>query len=165
MKIGSHFDDPDKTPDLSAYTVHSSEPIGKGKGVAILVAEFNATVTNRLLEGSLKGLVEHDVDPKNIHIKYVPGAFELPLAALHAIRDMDIDAVICLGCVIRGDTAHFDFVAGECARGIMDVSLDTETPVIFGVLTTETPEQAMERAQEDKTNKGYEAAITALQMS
>ncbi|HUO49504.1 MAG TPA: 6,7-dimethyl-8-ribityllumazine synthase, partial [Acidimicrobiales bacterium] len=152
--------------------------------VAVACAEFNGGITERLLDGVLAGLTASGVDAAIVRLVWVPGAFELPLAAQHLLgwsgagagvgdrRDGSggpvgeeaADAVIALGAVIRGNTAHFDFVAGECARGLQRVALDTGRPVVFGVLTTDTVAQALERCRDDETNKGYEAALTALQM-
>jgi 6,7-dimethyl-8-ribityllumazine synthase len=141
--------------------------------VAIACAEFNGGITERLLGGVLAGLGASGVDPATMRVVWVPGAFELPLAAQHLLLgapgagragEERADAVIALGAVIRGDTAHFDFVAGECARGLQRVALDTGRPVVFGVLTTDTVDQALERCRDDHTNKGYEAALTVLQM-
>jgi len=140
--------------------------------VAVACAEFNGGITERLLGGALDGLEACAVAASTVQVLWVPGAFELPLAASHLLGgaagaapgDGRVDAVIALGAVIRGDTAHFDFVAGECARGLQRVALDTGRPVVFGVLTTDTVAQALERCRDDATNKGYEAALTALAM-
>jgi 6,7-dimethyl-8-ribityllumazine synthase len=132
--------------------------------VAVVCAKFNGGVTERLLEGVLAGLDASGVAPGMVTLAWVPGAFELPLAAKRVIASRPVDAVIALGVVIRGDTAHFDFVAGECASGLQRVALDTGVPVVFGVLTTDTVAQALERCRDDESNKGYEAAMTALEM-
>jgi 6,7-dimethyl-8-ribityllumazine synthase len=140
---------------------------GEARGparVALVCAKFNGAITERLLDGALGGLKDHDVTLDTVHVAWVPGAVELPLAASRLLWTGDYDAVIALGAVIRGDTAHFDFVAGECAAGLQRVALDTGVPVIFGVLTTDTVAQAQERAGPGATNKGYEAAVTALEM-
>jgi len=140
---------------------------GEARGparVALVCAKFNGAITERLLDGALGGLKDHDVTLDTVHVAWVPGAVELPLAASRLLWTGDYDAVIALGAVIRGDTAHFDFVAGECAAGVQRVALDTGVPVIFGVLTTDTVAQAQERAGPGATNKGYEAAVTALEM-
>ncbi len=131
---------------------------------AIIAARFNGEVVNRLLEGAVNTLVEHGVDDKSIDTVYVPGAFEIPLIAKHLVNTKKYSAIIALGCVIRGDTPHFDYVAGECARGILEVSLSTEIPVIFGVLTTDNPEQAHLRSQLNGDNKGVDSALCALEM-
>jgi 6,7-dimethyl-8-ribityllumazine synthase len=132
--------------------------------VAVVCAKFNGAITVALLEGALSGLKDLGVGLESVVVAWVPGAVELPLAAARLCRSGGVDAVIALGAVIRGDTAHFDFVAGECAAGLQRVALDTGVPVVFGVLTTDTVAQAKERAVADKTNKGYEAAVTALEM-
>lgn len=138
---------------------------GTGLRVALACARFNGAITTRLLEGALGALAEAGVDRRDVALAWVPGAFELPLVALaFADADRPFDAVIALGAVIRGETGHYDFVAGECARGIQDVQLSTRVPVVFGVLTTNTVEQALERSAPDEANKGREAAFTALEM-
>ena len=138
---------------------------GRGFRVAIVCARFNGAITARLLDGALSALEEAGVDRSDISIGWVPGAFEIPLLALaYADADRAFDAVITLGAVIRGDTGHYEVVAGECARGAQDVQLSTRVPVIFGVLTVNTVEQALERSESDETNKGREAAQSALAM-
>ncbi len=137
---------------------------GRGVRVGLACARFNGGVTTRLLEGALSALSEHGVDRSDITIAWVPGAFELPLVARGFTLGEQVDAVITLGAVIRGDTGHYDVVAGECARGVQDVQLATGVPVVFGVLTTNTVEQALERSLPDETNKGRESAQTALEM-
>jgi len=133
--------------------------------VALVCAKFNGGITERLLDGALGGLKDHGVPLDTVAVAWVPGAVELPVAASRLLRSGDYDTVIALGAVIRGDTAHFDFVAGECAAGLQRVALDTGVPVIFGVLTTDTVAQATERAGPGTSNKGYEAAVTALEMA
>jgi 6,7-dimethyl-8-ribityllumazine synthase len=137
---------------------------GRGLRIGIACALFNGGVTARLLDGALGGLGEASVDRADVTVVWAPGAFELPLVAQRLATDGRTDAVVCLGAVIRGDTAHFDYVAGGCATGISRVTLDTGVPVIFGVLTTDTVEQALERCRPDGTNKGREAALAAVQM-
>ena len=137
----------------------------KGFTVAIIAARFNGEIVNNLLQGAINTLSDHGVDEQSIDTIYVPGAFEIPMAALHLAKTKKYSAIISLGCVIRGDTPHFEFVAGECARGILDVSLSTGVPVIFGVLTTDTPEQAQQRSQLSGDNKGIDCALCALEMS
>lgn len=132
--------------------------------VALACATFNGAVTARLLDGALAALDEHGSGAAGATVVWVPGAFELPLAAQHLARTGTVDAVVALGAVIRGDTAHFDFVAGECARGLARVALDEALPVVFGVLTTDTVGQALERCAEGPANKGYEAVVCALEM-
>ena len=138
---------------------------GRGLRIGLACALFNGGITSRLLDGALEGLVAASVDRADTTVAWVPGAFELPLAAQRLATAGGVDAVACLGAVIRGDTAHFDFVAGQCAAGLARVALDTGVPVVFGVLTTENVDQALERARPDETNKGREAALSAVQMA
>ncbi len=135
---------------------------GRGLRVGIACSRFNGGVTWRLLTGALSTLKDHGVDRGDVTVMWVPGAFELPLAALWLAK-AGADAVICLGAVIRGETSHYDLVAGECASGIQRVALDSGTPVAFGVLTTDNLEQALERSGSD--NKGRDVALTALRMA
>lgn len=138
---------------------------GAGLRVALACGRFNDLITERLLAGALDGLRRHGVDEQSISIAWAPGAFELPLVAQRFAASGEVDAVICLGAVIRGATAHFDHVAGQCAAGIQRVQLDTGVPVAFGVLTTDTIDQALERAGAKAGNKGFEAAVTAVEMA
>lgn len=137
---------------------------GDGMRIALACGRFNDFITERLLAGARDALVRHGVDETSITTAWCPGAFELPLVAQRLASSGDHDAVICLGAVIRGSTAHFEHVAGECASGIQQVQLATGVPVIFGVLTTDTIEQAIERAGTKMGNKGAEAAVTAIEM-
>ena len=138
---------------------------GAGLRIGIVVARFNEVVTRALLEGARDGLTRLGVDPEAIDIAWTPGCFEIPLVA-RRMADMNrYDAVICLGVVIRGETAHFEYVAGQAAAGIARVGLETGLPVIFGVLTTETLEQAVNRAGAKAGNKGFDAAMTAVEMA
>lgn len=138
---------------------------GRGLRVGLACARFNGGITTRLLHGALDALVECGVDRGDISLAWAPGAFELPMLARGYVDGASrVDCVIALGAVIRGDTGHYDFVAGECARGLQDIQLTYGIPVIFGVLTTNTAEQALERSAPDETNKGREAAMTALEM-
>lgn len=136
-----------------------SDQLPRDVKIAIVAARFNAHIVDELLSGCLKRLKELQLRDKKITVKHVPGAFELPLAAKMLAKTKKFDAVICLGCVIRGDTPHFDYVAGECARGIQRVSLDETLPVIFGVLTTNTEQQAR-----DRIDAGARAADAAAEM-
>jgi 6,7-dimethyl-8-ribityllumazine synthase len=138
---------------------------GRGVRVAVACALFNGGISWRLLEGTLAGLAECGVDRNDIKVAWAPGAYELPLVARAFASAGTVDAVICLGAVIRGDTGHYDFVAGECAAGLQRVQLDTGLPVVFGVLTTDTVDQALVRSEPDETNKGREAALTAIEMA
>ncbi len=144
-------------------TVLRGDRQGQGVRVAVACALFNGGITWRLLEGTLDGLAECGVDRNDVTVAWAAGAFELPLVARAFATGDAVDAVICLGAVIRGDTGHYDFVAGECAAGLQRVQLDTGRPVVFGVLTTDTVDQALERSTPDESNKGREAAITAVE--
>ncbi len=145
-------------------TVFEGHLNGDGLRVAIAASRFNEAITARLLEGALDGLRRHGVDPETIDVAWAPGAFELPFIAGRLAASGIYDAVITLGAVIRGATGHYDFVAGQCAAGVQRVQLDSGIPVVFGVLTTETIEQAVERAGTKAGNKGFEAACTAIEM-
>lgn len=139
-------------------------PSGKNLKIAIVVSRWNEEVTGALLNGAVEALDEAGVSENNIIITYVPGTFELGLGAQYAAQDNSINAVITLGCVIQGETRHFDFICDAAANGIMNVGLKYNKPVIFGVLTTDSQEQALARAGGKHGNKGVEAAVTALQM-
>jgi 6,7-dimethyl-8-ribityllumazine synthase len=132
--------------------------------VAIVTARFNEFITSKLLGGAIDCLTRHDINPQNIDEVWVPGAFEISLAALTLAESKKYDAVICLGAVIRGSTSHYDYVCSETAKGVSHASLKTGVPVIFGVLTTDTIEQAIERAGTKAGNKGWEAAMAAIEM-
>ncbi|MPZ69129.1 MAG: 6,7-dimethyl-8-ribityllumazine synthase [Actinobacteria bacterium] len=133
--------------------------------VAVVVSRFNETISKQLLEGALDSLRRHGANDDNLSVTWVPGAYELPLAAERIAGSGTVDAVVCLGAVIRGETAHFEYVAGGAANGIAEVSLRTGVPVAFGVLTTETTEQAANRAGGKMGNKGAEAATVAIEMA
>jgi len=135
----------------------------RGLRVATVVARFNEHVTSRLLDGALAALRSQDLAADDTPVYWVPGAFELPVVAKRLAESGAYDAVICLGAVIRGDTPHFEYVAGECAAGLSRVALDTGIPVIFGVLTTDTLDQALDRCGGAEGHKGAEAALTALE--
>jgi len=137
---------------------------GDGKKLGIVVSRFNSFISEKLLEGAIDALVRSGVKDKDIEVARVPGAFEIPLVAQKMAKAGRYDAVICLGVVIRGATPHFDYVAGEVAKGTAQVMLDTGVPVLFGVLTTETIEQAIERAGTKAGNKGADVAVAALEM-
>jgi 6,7-dimethyl-8-ribityllumazine synthase len=139
--------------------------ISQGNKYGIIVGRFNEFIGGKLLSGALDGLKRHGVDDSEIEVVLVPGAFEIPLAAKKMAKSQKYDAVICLGAVIKGSTPHFDFVSSEVSKGIASVSLETEVPVIFGVLTTDTIEQAIERAGTKAGNKGFDAAVTAIEMA
>jgi 6,7-dimethyl-8-ribityllumazine synthase len=137
-------------------------PERSGARVGLACAEFNGGITDRLLTGALDALDEAGCDLSRAVVVWAPGAFELPVVAQKLALSESVDAVICLGAVIRGDTGHYDFVAGECASGLQRVQLDTGIPVVFGVLTTDTVDQALVRSADNEANKGREAAETAL---
>jgi 6,7-dimethyl-8-ribityllumazine synthase len=138
---------------------------GTGRRVAIIAARFNELVTSKLLEGALSGLARHGVAEDDVTVAWVPGAFEIPMTADRLARSGDVDAVICLGAVIRGETAHFDLVANETARGIAEVARATGVPCIFEVLATEDLAQAQSRAGGAHGNRGWDAAEAALEMA
>lgn len=132
--------------------------------IGIVASRFNEFITSKLLEGAMDGLLRHDVRDEDIHVAWVPGAFEIPLIASKMADSGKYDAVICLGAVIRGSTSHYDYVCNEVSKGIAAVSLQTGIPVLFGVLTTENIEQAIERAGTKAGNKGYDCALSAVEM-
>jgi 6,7-dimethyl-8-ribityllumazine synthase len=137
----------------------------KGKKFGIIVARFNDFITGRLLDGSLDALVRSGADDNDITVLKVPGAFEIPLAAKKMLNHGKYDAIICLGAVIRGATTHYDYVCSEVSKGIATVSLDADIPIMFGILTTETIEQAIERAGTKAGNKGFDVAMGAIEMA
>jgi len=139
--------------------------IAKDLKVGVVIGRFNEFIGSKLLGGAIDAFIRHGGNEADIEAAWVPGAFEIPLAAQKMAESKKYDAVICLGAVIRGATPHFDYVAGEVTKGIAKVSLDTGIPVIFGVLTTDTIEQAIERAGTKAGNKGYDAAVTAIEMA
>ena len=138
--------------------------IARGMKSGIVVSRFNEFITSKLLSGALDGLLRHEADEDGIHVAWVPGAFEIPLAASKMAGSGKYDAVICLGAVIRGATSHYDYVCAEVSKGIAAVSLQSKIPVLFGVLTTENIEQAIERAGTKAGNKGYDCALSAIEM-
>lgn len=139
--------------------------IGEGLRVGIVVSRFNEFITNKLLGGAMDGLVRHGVREEDVDVAWVPGSFEIPLVAKRLAASGRYDTVLCLGAVIRGSTPHFDYVAAEVSKGIAHVSLDTGVPCVFGVLTTDTIEQAIERAGTKAGNKGFDAAVTGIEMA
>ena len=139
--------------------------IGKDKKFAIVVSRFNEFISSKLLDGALDCFQRHEVNEKDITIAYVPGSFEIPIAALNMARSKTFDAVVCLGAVIRGATPHFDYVAAEVSKGVAHVGLETDVPVIFGVITSDTIEQAIERAGTKGGNKGWDAALSAIELT
>lgn len=139
--------------------------VGEGLKFGLVVGRFNEFITNKLLTGALDALQRHGVHEQDIEVAWVPGAFEIPMIARRMVDMGRYDAVICLGAVIRGATPHFDYVAAEVSKGIAKVGLDTGVPVIFGVITADTIEQAIERAGTKAGNKGWDAAVTAIEMA
>ncbi len=138
--------------------------VGKNHRIAIVVSRFNEFISNKLLSGAVDSLVRHDVTEENISVFWVPGAFEIPSVAKKIVLKKKFDAIICLGAVVRGETPHFDFVASEVSKGVANVGLESGIPVIFGVITTENLEQAIERAGAKSGNKGSDAALAAMEM-
>jgi 6,7-dimethyl-8-ribityllumazine synthase len=136
----------------------------KNRDFAIVVSRFNEFITSKLLDGALDCLFRHSADDKKITIIWVPGSFEIPYAASKLAKSKKFDAVICLGAVIRGDTPHFDYIASEVTKGIARISLDTNIPVIYGLVTADNLEQAIERAGTKAGNKGWDAALSAIEM-
>ena len=139
-------------------------PTGSGLRIGIAVSRFNQSITDQLVAGAVEALERHGVADDAIDVASVPGAFELPLCAQRMVQTGRYDGIVCLGAVVRGETPHFDFVAGEAARGVCELSLRLDTPMAFGVLTTDTVEQALARAGGERGNKGAEAALTVLEM-
>jgi 6,7-dimethyl-8-ribityllumazine synthase len=144
--------------------VYEGQLSGEGLRFAIVVSRFNDFIGGKLLAGARDCLSRHGVSEEDVDVAWVPGAFEIPLVAQRLARSKRYDAVICLGAVIRGSTPHFDYVAAEVTKGVAQVTLDTGVPVIFGVLTTDTIEQAVERAGTKAGNKGWDASVSALEM-
>ena len=138
--------------------------VAKGIRLGIVAARFNEFITSKLVGGALDGLKRHDVKEEDIDVAWVPGAFEIPLIASKMAKSKKYDAVICVGAVIRGSTSHYDYVCSEVSKGIANVSLNSDIPVMFGVLTTDNIEQAIERAGSKAGNKGYECATGAIEM-
>ncbi len=137
---------------------------GKGFRFGIIVSRFNNFITDRLQKGAIDALVRHEVKENDIDIAKVPGAFEIPFVAKQMAKSKKVNAVICLGAVIRGETPHFEYVAAEVSKGVAAVAMESNIPVIFGILTTETIEQAIERAGTKSGNKGWDASLSALEM-
>ena len=138
--------------------------VAHGMKVGIVAARFNEFITSKLLSGAMDGLLRHEVREEDIHVAWVPGAFEIPVIAARMARSGKYDAVICLGAVIRGSTSHYDYVCSEVAKGVASAALNSDVPVMFGVLTTDTLEQAIERAGTKAGNKGAECAQSAIEM-
>ena len=147
---------------MTTYEGHLN---GEGLRIAIVASRFNEAIVTRLVEGAIDGLRRHGVNAEAIDVAWAPGAFELPLVAARLATSGIYDAIITLGAVIRGATSHYDLVAGQCAAGVQRVQLDTGMPIVFGVLTTDTIEQAFERAGTKAGNKGFQSAAAAIEMA
>lgn len=147
-----------------AMKVVEGKMIAKKIRIGIVAARFNELIVSKLLSGAMDGLTRHSVDEEDVTLAWVPGAFEIPLVAGKMAKSGDYDAIICLGAVIRGATSHYDYVCSEVTKGIAHVSLQSEIPVMFGVLTTDTIQQALERAGTKSGNKGYDCALSAIEM-
>jgi 6,7-dimethyl-8-ribityllumazine synthase len=143
--------------------IEANGEIGDSR-IAMVVSRYNSFVVDRLLQGCIDTLISAGIEENNISLIKVPGAFEIPVTVGHIVDRGDVDAIITLGAVIRGETPHFDIIANECARGIGSIAIESGVPVIFGVLTVDTVEQAMDRSGEEESNKGSEAAQTAVEM-
>ena len=144
--------------------IYEGKLVSEGVKVGIVVARFNEFITSKLLAGAIDGLKRHEVAEEDIEVAWVPGAFEIPLIASKMAKSGKYDAVLCLGAVIRGSTGHYDYVCSEVSKGIASVSLQSGVPVMFGVLTTENIEQAIERAGTKAGNKGFDCAVSAIEM-
>jgi len=149
---------------MTARTIEGNLIVPRGAKFAVVASRFNHFVVDRLVEGAVDALVRHGADAKNVTVVRVPGAFELPLVVRRLAASKKVDAVIALGAIIRGATPHFDYVAGEAAKGIGAAAAASDVPIAFGVLTTETIEQAVERAGTKQGNKGWDAAVSAIEM-
>ena len=145
--------------------IYEAKLVGTDLNIGIVIGRFNEFITSKLLGGAIDGLKRHGVDEERIDVAWVPGAYELPFIAKKMANRGTYDAIICLGTVIRGATTHYDYVCNEAAKGIAAVSLESGIPVIFGVVTTENIEQAIERAGTKSGNKGYDAAVSAIEMA
>jgi 6,7-dimethyl-8-ribityllumazine synthase len=167
MMPSTRFDAADGATDapIEGARVHTGSLDATGMRIGIVVSRFNDIISTRLLEGAIAALREHGVAAGDLDVVWVPGAFEIPIAARELAQHGDVDAIVCLGAVIRGDTPHFDYVAGEAAQGIASVHATTGVPATFGVLTVDTVEQATDRAGGKLGNKGSEAALAAVEMA
>lgn len=144
--------------------IFEGQLLAEGLKFGVVVGRFNEFISGKLLNGALDGLKRHGAKEDDLHVAWVPGAFEIPLVAKKMAESKKYDAIVCLGCVIRGSTPHFDYVCSEVAKGVAQVNMQTGVPTVFGVLTTDTIEQAIERAGTKAGNKGYDAAMTAIEM-
>ena len=146
------------------YKTFEGKLDAKGLTFGLIVSRFNSLLTDKLLEGTVDCLLRHGADKKNITVAWVPGAFELTYAASRMVKTGNYDAVVCLGAVIRGDTPHFDYIANEASKGIARLAIDSDLPVIYGLVTADTLDQAIERAGTKAGNKGWDAAMSAIEM-
>ncbi len=144
--------------------IHEGQLDGENLKIAVVISRFNSFITGRLLDGTQDCLLRHGVEEEDINVFWVPGAWEIPAVAANLARSKSFDAVICLGAVIRGETPHFDFVASENAKGIAQAGMNSTVPVVYGVITADTVEQAVDRAGTKNGNKGFEAAMTAIEL-
>ena len=149
---------------MSINTVEGKVVAPQGMKVCLVAARFNSFIVQKLVDGAVDGLVRHGVDESNVTLAWVPGAFEIPVAAKKAASSGKYDAVICLGAVIRGSTTHYEMVCAESAKGVAHVGMETGLPVLYGIITTENIEQAIERAGSKAGNKGYDCALSAIEM-
>ncbi len=143
---------------------HRGQITAKARKIAIVVSRFNENISVRLLEGAKETILQHGGDPKNIQIFWTPGSFEIPLVAMKLAGSKEFDGVLAIGCIVRGETPHFDFIAAETAKGLAKVMLDTGIPVGFGIITADTMDQAIDRAGGKQGNKGRDAALSLLEM-
>lgn len=150
---------------MASSKVIKGSMIAKGKKFGIVVSRFNEFISSKLLDGAQDTLMKHGVSEGDVSIVWVPGSFETPMLAKRMASSGKFDAVICLGAIIRGETPHFDFIASEAAKGVAKVAMDSEVPCVFGIITTDNIEQAVERAGTKSGNKGREAAMTAIEMT
>lgn len=144
--------------------IYEGKLVAKNVKIGIVASRFNEFITSKLVSGAIDGLKRHDVDENDIHVAWVPGAYEIPLIANKMANSGKYDAVICVGAVIRGSTSHYDYVCNEVSKGVAQVSLNSNIPVLFGIVTTENIEQAIERAGTKAGNKGYDCALSAVEM-
>lgn len=149
---------------MGSAKIIKADLIAKGKRFGIIVSRFNEFISSKLLEGAIDTLTQHGVKEEDVSVVWVPGSFEIPMVAKKLAEGKKYDAVICLGAIIRGETPHFDFIASEAAKGIAKVGMDSDIPCVFGVITTDNLEQALDRAGTKSGNKGREAAKTAIEM-
>jgi len=162
--VKTRKDEENKKMEEIIMRVLEGKVVAEGIRVGIVASRFNEFITNKLVGGALDGLKRHNVDEAQVDVAWVPGAFEIPLIASKMAKSGKYDAVICVGAVIRGNTSHYDYVCNEVSKGIASVSLDSGIPVLFGILTTENIEQAIERAGTKAGNKGYDCALSAIEM-